>query len=314
VIVPHGADHAEPLERRRVRRPTIPARGGWQDDAMLKPEIDTVLFDADGVFQRPSIDWRNTLAGFVGPAGTRSDETGHGTSNRTGEGTSNGIGEGTSNHIHGETSDGTCAADDGKTADGNPEDGNPEDDAARAAATRTSPGSSRTDDFIGELMAAEAPALLGKAALADAVAEVLRRWGSGTAVEEVLQVWSFFEADPGAVAVVQELRAAGISCHLATNQNDYRRRIMQDERRYGDWFDRSFYSSELGVAKPDEAYFRTVLDLIGRPPRSVLFVDDNPANVASARTVGLHAEQYDLRTGVAVLRDLLRSYGLPLPA
>jgi putative hydrolase of the HAD superfamily len=46
----------------------------------------------------------------------------------------------------------------------------------------------------------------------------------------------------------------------------------------------------------------------------VLFIDDNEANVAGAASVGLQAELFDLSAGVEALVELLRLYGLPIPA
>jgi putative hydrolase of the HAD superfamily len=50
------------------------------------------------------------------------------------------------------------------------------------------------------------------------------------------------------------------------------------------------------------------------PASSVLFIDDNVANVEAAAGVGLRAELYDLSAGVPALAELLRRYGLPVPA
>jgi putative hydrolase of the HAD superfamily len=87
---------------------------------------------------------------------------------------------------------------------------------------------------------------------------------------------------------------------------------MQDERGYGAWFDRTFYSCDLGLAKPDPAYFRAILGALDLPASDVLFIDDNQANVDGARSVGLQAELYDLSSGVPALIELLRRYDLPL--
>ncbi|HEU4945582.1 MAG TPA: HAD-IA family hydrolase [Kribbella sp.] len=211
---------------------------------MPSPIIDAVLFDADGVLQRSTIDWRSRLAAFSGAA-------------------------------------------DPATAD------------------RTA------EEFVLDVMASEGPSLVGKGDFADALAQVLERWGSTTTVEDVLDLWRQFEAVPEVVSLIQDLRAAGIECHLATNQQAYRRRIMHDERNYGEWFDQTFYSCDLGVAKPDPVYFGTILETIGRPAGSVLFIDDNEVNVEGARLVGLHAELYEVEAGTDVLRDLLRRYDLP---
>lgn len=198
--------------------------------------ISAVLFDADGVIQRPTIDWWSRLTSFAP------------------------VGQG--------------------------------------------------EAFIADLMAAEKPALVGKGDFRDAVAEVLRRWQLDLPPEDALEPWNWFAAEPAVVELIQALRADGIGCHLATNQQAYRRAIMQDERGYGEWFDQSFYSCDLGLAKPDPAYFRAILGSIDVPASSVLFIDDNESNVAGALSVGLQAEVYDLSSGVDALIGLLRRYEL----
>jgi putative hydrolase of the HAD superfamily len=167
------------------------------------------------------------------------------------------------------------------------------------------------ETFVADLMAAEKPALLGKVDFRDALADVLRRWNSPASVEEALEPWSWFVAEPEVIALIQSLRSAGIGCHLATNQHAYRRAIMQDERGYGAWFDQTFYSCDVGLAKPDPAYFRAILGSLGLPASSVLFIDDNVDNVAGAASVGLRAEVYDLSSGVPALVELFRRHDLP---
>jgi putative hydrolase of the HAD superfamily len=196
--------------------------------------ISAVLFDADGVIQRPTIDWWSRLTSFV-PAG----------------------------------------------------DG---------------------DAFVADLMQAEKPSLVGKGDFRDAVAEVLRRWNSPVPLDDALEPWHWFAAEPAVVSLIAGLRSDGVGCHLATNQHAYRRAIMQDERGYGEWFDQTFYSCDLGLAKPDPAYFRAILGALEAPASSVLFIDDNESNVVGARSVGLHAEVYDLESGVDELIALLRRY------
>ncbi|WP_433160137.1 HAD family hydrolase [Kribbella sp. CA-247076] len=198
--------------------------------------ISAVLFDADGVIQRPTIDWWSRLTSFV-PAGSG-------------------------------------------------------------------------EAFVADLMAAERPSLVGKGDFRDAVAAVLERWDSPVSLAEALEPWHCFAAEPAVVSLIARLRADGVGCHLATNQQPYRRAIMQDERGYGEWFDQTFYSCDLGLAKPDPAYFRAILGALDVPASSVLFVDDNESNVAGAASVGLQAEVYDLSSGVDALVDLLRRYGL----
>jgi putative hydrolase of the HAD superfamily len=100
--------------------------------------------------------------------------------------------------------------------------------------------------------------------------------------------------------------------HLGTNQQAGRAAYMRDELGYDDLFDESFYSCELGAAKPDPAFFCRVLDRLGAAAPEVLFVDDNEANVVAARECGLAAEHWHLDEGVDLLRDRLAGHGLTL--
>ena len=75
-------------------------------------------------------------------------------------------------------------------------------------------------------------------------------------------------------------------------------------------FDDQFYSSELRLAKPDPAFFATIVKRIGAPVDGVLFVDDVPANVAGAREAGIHAELFAQHGGVAELDRILGQYGI----
>lgn len=71
-------------------------------------------------------------------------------------------------------------------------------------------------------------------------------------------------------------------------------------------FDHIFNTSKLGVAKPDEALFHTVLEQMAAAPESTFFVDDAQANVSAAAGLGIHAHLYE---GAGGLRRALREVG-----
>jgi putative hydrolase of the HAD superfamily len=48
-------------------------------------------------------------------------------------------------------------------------------------------------------------------------------------------------------------------------------------------------SCYLGLHKPDPAYYRRALDILGCPPERVLFIDDRKENVAAAQALGIRA-------------------------
>lgn len=53
-------------------------------------------------------------------------------------------------------------------------------------------------------------------------------------------------------------------------------------------FDEAFLSYEIGLWKPDNAFYMHVLTKIGCEPKEVLFLDDNQKNVESSRAIGIN--------------------------
>jgi putative hydrolase of the HAD superfamily len=164
--------------------------------------------------------------------------------------------------------------------------------------------------FLEEAFAAERPALTGDARWLDVLPGLLEKWGIAHAHDDALRVWLTIEPVVETREIVERLRAAGVRCYLATNQDEHRGQHMHTALGYADLFDGAFYSYEMRVAKPDPAYFRVVLERLGLPAGEVLFVDDNAANVEAARSAGLRAEQWHVADGVDALHALLARHGL----
>ena len=174
----------------------------------------------------------------------------------------------------------------------------------------------RVDDvegFMAEAFAAERPALTGDVRWLDVLPGLLERWGIPEAYDDLVRVWLTIEAVPGTHEIVRTLRAQGIRCCLATNQDVVRGTLMQDDLGYGELLDEAFYSYEMRLAKPDPAYFTTILARVGEEPDRVLFVDDSLRNVEAARGVGLAAEHWAHGDGLDALRGHLGRHGLPVP-
>lgn len=163
---------------------------------------------------------------------------------------------------------------------------------------------------LGELFEAEKPTMVGAGHFADAVASVLARWDKPALVDDVLAFWQDVEADQNVLSVISQLRNTGVRCCLATNQQDVRARYMRHKLGYHQYFDAQFYSCELGVAKPDPAFFHAILNRLELQPRQVLFIDDNPPNIAAAHDTGIHAVVYDLEQGIGQLKTLLADHHL----
>ena len=97
------------------------------------------------------------------------------------------------------------------------------------------------------------------------------------------------------LALVAELRRQGHQTALLSNTNALhiaeidRRLTAQYGFRHGiaDVLDRVFYSQQVGLRKPGEEIFRHVLREMNWQPEDVLFIEDSPQHVATARRLGL---------------------------
>jgi putative hydrolase of the HAD superfamily len=171
------------------------------------------------------------------------------------------------------------------------------------------------DGFLRDMSAIERPAYHGEGDFVGAIPEVLARWRCTGTVDDALRAWTAIEADPGILAIIAAIRASGIACCLATNQEPYRGRYMSETMEYRRVFDAQFYSCELGLSKPDPAYFTTILETLQLAPERILFIDDNEPNVRAAQSVGLWAEVFAPEAGTApvdAMRALLGRHLVPM--
>ncbi len=146
----------------------------------------------------------------------------------------------------------------------------------------------------------------GRMTRRDWVAQVGDLVGNRDAAEE----WGRqpFRADPGVLALADELRAMGLTTAILTNGTDT---IPAEAKALGlhAHFDDIFNSATIGYAKPDERAFRHVLDALGVTGRHVFFTDDSPAKLHGAVALGMPTHHY---TDLHGLRGALRDGGVDL--
>lgn len=158
--------------------------------------------------------------------------------------------------------------------------------------------------FAEAVFAAEQAAMCGLEPLRVTLQRLLDGWPEPrTDVATLLALWERAVVDPEAVALVEQVRRGGVTCALATNQQDHRRAWMRDHLGHDRRFDRVYYSCELGVAKPEPAFFERILDDLRLDAGDVGFVDDSRANVDAAGRVGLQAVWHDPASGAEALRS-----------
>ncbi|QIG44408.1 HAD-IA family hydrolase [Nocardioides anomalus] len=174
----------------------------------------------------------------------------------------------------------------------------------------------RTDVFTDGTWHDDLAALRGETDFFATLAAGLTAGGLPTSVADLRPaVWHSIGLVPQTIALVRELRAAGYGVHLGSNQEQHRAAFMRTVLGYDQVFDVSCYSCDLGVTKPDPAFFTEAAARIGAAPETILFVDDTEANVHGARAAGLAAEHWWLRLGrpdrdLPRLVDLLARHGV----
>lgn len=157
----------------------------------------------------------------------------------------------------------------------------------------------------------EGEVLTGRLEVVPLLAERLRALGRDHDAQQVYErIWLAIEPDPEMVAQVGRWRATGLSVHLATNQDSGRAAYMKESLPYAEILDGSYYSSDLGVAKPEAGFFGTILDDLGADPDQVCFIDDMATNVAGARDVGLRAVQWELADRLPTLQSRMAAVGV----
>jgi putative hydrolase of the HAD superfamily len=132
---------------------------------------------------------------------------------------------------------------------------------------------------------------LGKLDLKEELVKRLPVWGWSKSTEEFLEYWfGGDEIDEEVLAVAQELRAEGIPCYLATDQEKYRKEFLT--KKLAGKLDGFFISSEIGHSKSEPEFFTTVLEKLALPAAEVEYWDDDQENVDVAKAVGIDAHFY----------------------
>jgi 2-haloacid dehalogenase len=140
---------------------------------------------------------------------------------------------------------------------------------------------------------------------AEAVAELVERHPAhAAAIAAYHERWTEMLGGevPGTVAVLAELRAAGVPLYALSNWSAETFRLTRGRFPFLEWFDGLVVSGEERVTKPDRRIFELLLERFGLAPAATVFVDDSPANVAAARDLGIDAVHF--RDAGGLRRDL----------
>jgi putative hydrolase of the HAD superfamily len=132
------------------------------------------------------------------------------------------------------------------------------------------------------------------------------------------EVQAVVEAGPGelqaiadTVALIQALRAQGHRLLFLSNMPLPFVQHLRQHQPVLQAFEDGVFSSEVRCAKPDPAIFHLACRQFGLTPAEAWFIDDHPANIEVAQSLGFHCWHF---TGAAALGQALRRLGLLPPA
>jgi putative hydrolase of the HAD superfamily len=165
--------------------------------------------------------------------------------------------------------------------------------------------------FVRDAFRHEKTTLTGQGDLKVLLTELLDRDARDCTAEDILEVWYRVDLDEHMLRLVDRVRATGVITALATNQQSYRGGFMLANLPYPEHFDHLFHSFQVGLAKPDPAFFTHIVETLGVEPQEAVFVDDLEANVRGARQAGLHGVHFSRTDTYGHLRCRLRDLGVP---
>lgn len=111
----------------------------------------------------------------------------------------------------------------------------------------------------------------------------------------------------GTPEILMELKRRGRTVYAITNFSVEKLELSRKRFDFLTLFDDVVVSGEVKLIKPDPAIFRVLLDRHGLDPSDTYFIDDSPANVEAARSLGMNAHHF---TGAGRLRAEMEALGL----
>ncbi len=133
-------------------------------------------------------------------------------------------------------------------------------------------------------------------------------WQWSGSADELLEYW--FETEniqnSEMINLIHDIRASGLKCFLATEQEKYRGEYMKNVM-FKDLFDGYFITADIGIKKSDPKFFDEILKRLNNDgmeldPTDVVFFDDSQSKVDAALAAGLDAHLFE---SVETVRQVL---------
>jgi len=136
---------------------------------------------------------------------------------------------------------------------------------------------------------------IGKADLKEELIKYLPQWGWKQPVDDLLDFWFKGESrvDTDAIDYIQSLRAQGINCFLATNNEKHRAIYLLGKLKLGEAFDGFFTSAHLGCFKNQLQFWQKAYNFgVMGNKHEVLVVDDTEDVIQTVKKFGFYGHLY----------------------
>lgn len=140
--------------------------------------------------------------------------------------------------------------------------------------------------------------LVGREDLKNILPEFMEECNWMGTCEELLDFWLKAEddIDQRVIEVIEKIKAKGIPCFLATNQEKYRTDYLKNEMGLGKLSNGLISSAEIGFKKPEKEFYQYLFDKIQREvgceKHEVVLIDDDIKNIKGAEEFGFKVIHY----------------------
>lgn len=130
--------------------------------------------------------------------------------------------------------------------------------------------------------------IIGQKPMRPALAAALAQIPDAPKAQDLIDFWFRTDAALNAplLTAIAKLRAQGIRCALATNQEAERAGYLWNNLGLSQYFDALYSSGSLGAAKPAPAFFAAIEKAEGLAPAQIAFLDDSGENCTAAAARG----------------------------
>jgi 2-haloacid dehalogenase len=97
----------------------------------------------------------------------------------------------------------------------------------------------------------------------------------------------------GTVDLLRELHRRRVPLVASTNWGAESWAMAKDRYEFLGWFDGAIVSGEVGMAKPDPAFYELLIDTFDLVPNQTLYVEDNHVNLQAAADRGFVPHRFE---------------------